>query len=316
MKLLSSLNLLCPACKKALETHSKREFSCNNKSCKQYGQVEVLSNHKPVLINFASSVFSKNALLDSHGKSKLKRNVWSSSLSEIIKLVLNGANNKTKVNLSLVIEELSKIPNPKILIIGGGSVGVGVDLLYEKFKNDIVSFDVYDSDYVDFIGDANNTPFENDVFDFVLIQAVLEHVESPHSVVLEIYRVLKNKGLVYAETPFLQHVHEGAYDFTRYTVLGHRMLFKDFDKIRIGFIGGLGQSLLWSIENFAKGLFRSKAVGKGFKLLFFWVRFLELIIPDAANDDGACGSFFYGAKKPSNDQKRLIEYLNDYQGNQ
>ena len=35
-------------------------------------------------------------------------------------------------------------------------------------------------------------------------------------------------GIVYAETPFMQQVHEGAYDFTRYTVLGHRYLFKKF----------------------------------------------------------------------------------------
>jgi SAM-dependent methyltransferase len=40
------------------------------------------------------------------------------------------------------------------------------------------------------------------------IQAVLEHALDPPVVVAEIYRVLKPGGLVYADTPFMQRVHE------------------------------------------------------------------------------------------------------------
>ena len=316
MKLFNTLNLLCPACRNSLDTNIKDTFYCNNNECKQHGKVDIISNQKPILINFEESIFSKNALLESKGESKLKRNLWNYLPVNFLKRILNGDNNKTKMNFSKIIKELSTNPNPKILIIGGGAVGVGVDLLYNKFKNNIVSFDVYDSVYVDFIGDANHTPFENNSFDFVLIQAVLEHVESPNKVVSEIYRILKSGGMIYAETPFLQHVHEGAYDFTRYTVLGQRMLFKKFKKIDIGYIGGLGQSLLWSIEFFTKSLFRSKFIGKIFKLLFFWLRFLEIIIPDSYNDDGACGSFFYGTKDLTNNQKPIIKFLDDYQGSQ
>ena len=68
--------------------------------------------------------------------------------------------------------------------------------------------------------------------------------------VAEIHRVMKASGYVYAETPFMQQVHEGAYDFTRFTVLGHRYLFKDFDSIIIGGNGGSGEVLSWSIKHF------------------------------------------------------------------
>ncbi|MDC1416908.1 class I SAM-dependent methyltransferase [Flavobacteriaceae bacterium] len=316
MKLFDNINLVCPACRNSLDTTSKYLLICNNNDCKQHGQVEYLDNQKPVLINFEKSIFLKTDLLNSGGRSKLKRNLLNYLPFKFIKRILNGSNNKTKINFSKIIKKLSSNSDPKILIIGGGSVGVGVDLFYNKFKNNIVSFDVYDTDYVDFIGDANHTPFEDNSFDFVLIQAVLEHVENPNKVVSEIYRILNDQGLVYAETPFLQHVHEGAYDFTRYTVLGHRMLFKKFEKIDIGYIGGLGQSLLWSIEFYTKSLFRSKLAGKLFKLMFFWLRLLEAIIPDSYNDDGACGSFFYGIKDLNNPKKPLNKYLDDYQGNQ
>jgi len=58
------------------------------------------------------------------------------------------------------------------------------------------------------------------VFDAVWIQAVLEHVLDPVRVVAEIHRVLRPGGLVYSEIPFMQEVHEGAYDFTRFRLSG------------------------------------------------------------------------------------------------
>ena len=64
-------------------------------------------------------------------------------------------------------------------------------------------------------------PFKE--IDLVIIQAVLEHVMYPNKVVSEIYRVLKNDGLIYSETPFMQQVHEGPYDFSRFTESGHRL---------------------------------------------------------------------------------------------
>ena len=74
--------------------------------------------------------------------------------------------------------------------------------------------------------------------DAVICQAVLEHVLEPASAVSEIHRVLRRDGLVYAETPFMQQVHERAYDFSRFTQSGHRWLFRRFSEISAGPIGG------------------------------------------------------------------------------
>ena len=46
------------------------------------------------------------------------------------------------------------------------------------------------------------SPFPDSSFNIVIIQAVLEHVLNPQKVVKEINRVLKNKGIIYSETPF------------------------------------------------------------------------------------------------------------------
>ena len=50
-------------------------------------------------------------------------------------------------------------------------------------------------------------------------------------------------GLVYADTPFLQPVHEGPYDFTRFTESGHRWLFRDFALIESGVVAGPGDAV-------------------------------------------------------------------------
>ena len=47
---------------------------------------------------------------------------------------------------------------------------------------------------------------------------------------------------MYAETPFMQPVHMREHDFTRFTYLGHRRLFRHFDEIRSGIVGGPGMS--------------------------------------------------------------------------
>lgn len=63
---------------------------------------------------------------------------------------------------------------------------------------------------------------------------MLEHVAYPEQVVREMSRVVKAGGLAYSEFPFMQQVHEGAYDFTRMSMSGHRLLFREFEEISSG----------------------------------------------------------------------------------
>ena len=48
----------------------------------------------------------------------------------------------------------------------------------------------------------------------------------------------------------MQQLHEGAYDFNRYTVLGHRYLFKNFKEISVGGNKGADIVLAWSVKYF------------------------------------------------------------------
>lgn len=202
----------------------------------------------------------------------------------------------------------------QLLVVGGGSVGQGMGPLYDHPGIEIYSFDIYDSPNIQFIADGHHLPLPADYFDAVIVQAVLEHVLQPAQVVSEIWRVLQPGGIVYAETPFMQQVHEGPYDFTRFTESGHRYLFRDFDVIDSGASGGPGVQFMWSVDYLFRSLFRSRTAGKLAKLAVFWAQYLDRIIPPDYAQDGASGVFFYGRKVDARLQPaEIVDY---YQGAQ
>ena len=166
--------------------------------------------------------------------------------------------------------------------------------------------------------DAQQIPFEARTFDGVVAQAVLEHVADPERAVDEIWRVLKPGGLVYSETPFLQQVHAGAYDFTRYTHLGHRRLFRRFDELDSGAACGPGMALAWAWRGFLQsffgdGLGRTAATVAAHFTGFWLVRLDAYLCRRPAAFDCASSYFFLGAKSDRTLRDReLVESYRAY----
>ncbi len=252
-------------------------------------------NGAPVLVDFSRSILSFDEVMESEGASPVKRRALD-RLKQPIKRILSPVKGSTQRNIDRLIACLSHKRSPLVLVIGGGTVGQGVNALYAHEDLRVTAFDIYFSPNVQFIADAHNIPMRDGSVDAVVIQAVLEHVLDPQQVVEEIWRVLAPDGLVYAETPFLQHVHEGAYDFTRFTESGHRFLFRRFELIDSGVSGGPGTQLIWSIDYFSRAVFRSRLVGKAFKFAFSWLRLFDAAVPDSYASDAASGVYFLGRR--------------------
>ena len=173
----------------------------------------------------------------------------------------------------------------------------------------LVASDIYYSPSTDVLADGHFLPFRNASFDGVSAQAVLEHVLDPNVVVSEIHRVLKPGGIVYAETSFMQQVHEAAFDFTRYTHSGHRWLFREFEEMQSGASDGPGFVFLWSIRYLARGLFRTKLAGIMAVIGTLWVRLFDKLIPEAFAIDSTSGVFFIGRKADTSlKPKDMIAY--------
>jgi hypothetical protein len=117
----------------------------------------------------------------------------------------------------------------------------------------------------------------------------------------EIHRVLKQNGLVYAETPFMQQVHMGQYDFTRFTHLGHRRLFRRFDEVESGPVVGPGVALAWAYKYFLLSFATSRvarAILKNFAhLTSFYLKYFDHYLIDKPGAfDAASGYYFMGQK--------------------
>jgi SAM-dependent methyltransferase len=279
----------------------QRRVFCNNEggSC-TVGQGFPLVNGLPALIVFDRSVLSETPLLETAGDSPIHRQKPGGFVRAALRKLyaaLHGGNRVAGPNCRRFLDELRrKSPQPVVLNVGGGNPGAGTEALRRgDGAIQLLCFDIYATPETDFIADAHDIPLADASVDGVWIQAVLEHVIQPERVVAEIHRVLKPGGVVYAEIPFMQTVHEGAYDFTRFTDTGVRWLFRWFDRIDSGPVLGPGMALLWSITAALSGLFRSKRIGNLLAtLLFFWVRFLDALIPKSFAVDAACGLYFLG----------------------
>lgn len=258
----------------------------------RYGAIDGL----PVLIDFDRSVISEASVLAASGTGAVDRPSYGGA-TRLLKRLLSPDKPETRINITELIRRLEpKAATPRVLVIGGGTVGQGLAALYDHPDLRLISFDLYRSAKAQFIADAHSIPLADGCVDAVIVQAVLEHVLEPERVVAEIWRVLNADGLVYAETPFLQQVHEGAYDFTRFTESGHRYLFRRFGLIKSGVCGGIGTQLTWSIDYFVRGVFRSRLAGKAAKLAFAWLRLFDRIIPSEFASDAASGVYFLGCK--------------------
>lgn len=252
------------------------------------GNIFELIDETPILIDFNQSIVQKSTSF----KSCIHRTGFSITLKNLLNF-----NYITKKNSHRVYNHLKKNAQSKnLLIVGGGSVGNNSEFLYNSNDFNTFSIDIYNNDNVDVVADAHKIPFKSNSIGAVWIQAVLEHVLDPEIVVSEIYRVLETDGIVYAEVPFMQSVHEGAYDFKRYSRSALRYLFKKFDLISIGPIDGAGSALRWSIKYLFEGLFRSRNAGKLIFYMLFPLSWIDHFIPEKYKNDSATGYYILCSK--------------------
>lgn len=79
--------------------------------------------------------------------------------------------------------------------------------------------------------DMQNLPYENNSFDFVISDQVIEHLEDPKKAIKESYRVLNKGGIAIHTTCFINYIHLFPGDFWRFSPAALRHLCKDFSKI-------------------------------------------------------------------------------------
>lgn len=97
----------------------------------------------------------------------------------------------------------------------------------------------------DFLWDGIKMPFKDNSYDTIILTEVLEHCPDINLILNEIYRVLKNNGIVFFTVPFLWPLHEVPHDEHRYTPFALERYFKasNFTDIKIASTGGWHASM-------------------------------------------------------------------------
>lgn len=313
MSALLQERLRCPVCKDKVEIDKDR-LTCHNIDC---GASFPIVNKVPILINDNHSVFS---IRDYMSRSRTTINTdkiqWLKRLHHTL-IPQIGLNLSAKKNYKRFKEALtaSLSRQPNVLILGGSELGAGVESIAYDGSVNLVETDVTFGSRTAIICDAHDIPFEKETFDGVVIQAVLEHVVDPYRCVEELYRVLKPQGIVYAETPFMQQVHMGRFDFTRFTHLGHRRLFRHFSEIDSGASGGVGMALAWSYKyfllSFSKTHYIRSLLADFAHFTSFHLKYLDyFLVKNPGTFDAASGYYFIGKKADAvlTDKELLMQY--------
>lgn len=303
---------ICPRCASPVRC-ADGPWRCTGVSCRYAEEAFPTVSGVPALVDFEQSVLDAERLRASRGASQVGR----SKLSHIVNRLIHPPNTTASVEVARMLELLRADAaadgrRPRILVIGGATQGDGLAALYADSTVDLIAFDIYVSPLVQFVGDGHAIPLADGSVDGVIIQAVLQHMLEPTVVAREIHRVLRGGGIVYADSPFLQQVCEGPYDFTRFTDSGHRYLFRNFECIESGCVAGAGTALRWSLDHFVRALTRSIRLGRIASLCFFWLSYADHILDPGHSLDAASSVFFLGRKSAvSITQTQIVDY---YQG--
>lgn len=272
---------------------------------------------RPVLLKMDNELFHPSAYGEGEGSESGVQSTR--SLKSIIKTLIPSK------SVNLVREKMFRRISAEhcsgenlILIIGCGNQSQQLERFFQSCETVFVFCDIDKDADADVFCDSHCLPFANSVFDGVISTAVMEHVLYPDKVVGEVRRVLKDDCFIYSEIPFLQSVHEGAYDYTRYTMSGHRRLMEYFKESDSGIVAGPGTALVWSIDDFSKSISSNKRVSmllsSILRFMFFWLKYFDYISkanPNALNS--ASCTYFYGVK--SSHKVSATEIIESYRGN-
>ena len=302
----AGLPFVCPVDKNALIDDG------NGLACPVCARVFPFVNGIPILLNEENSVFRISDYFDAaayggasdYGGTLDRTSGFRRAYRQFARKLSEASVPGAEFNAIEKIQQ--EKPNARIMVIGAGE---------RAYPGDIVYTDVAFAKNVACICDAHDIPFADGSFDAVIADAVLEHVCDPQRCVAEITRVLKADGLVAATTPFLQPVHMGAHDFTRFTFLGHRRLFRNFDDIASGQCGGPLYSAIHMFRDLLLSLSDRHRLQSALRLLGLLVtyplRFLDPMFSRTQTSyNSACAFYFFGRKRsqPISDRDILTQF--------
>ena len=113
------------------------------------------------------------------------------------------------------------------LVLDAGAGSAPYKPLFAHARYESADFEKVNKPYASqtYTCDLSAIPVEEDRFDAIIFNQVMEHLPEPAEVLTELHRVLKPGGRMIYSAPLFYEEHERPYDFYRYTQYGIRHLF-------------------------------------------------------------------------------------------
>ena len=170
-------------------------------------------------------------------------------------------------------EFLARVKKDNILVeLGSGN---------RRCREDVVNVDIFPFPNVDVLSDIKKVPFGDNTVDYIIIDAVLEHVAEPQEICREVFRILKAGGMAFCVVPFIHQYHAHPKHYFNITEDGLQYLFRGFSKCEVKLYRGPTSAIVSLIaEYFALALSGNRSnVYMGIRafVLFFisWLKYLD-----------------------------------------
>lgn len=134
------------------------------------------------------------------------KNIYNYFYKFVVSYIYADHNQSLKVKNTLN-KLINKNIKGKVINIGSGN---------KRLHKDIINLDIFPGENIDVVLKGETLPLTDKYVDLVISQECLEHVENYEILIKDIYRILKNGGIFYLQTPWIIGYHGCPKDYWRF----------------------------------------------------------------------------------------------------
>lgn len=186
-----------------------------------------------------------------------------------------------------------------------GFKGLNVGAGHTKLHPNLLNLEIEAGDGIDIVGSIEAVPAEDNSFDLLIAQEVLEHVPNLPKALSEIHRILAPGGVAYLQMPFTIGYHPCPHDYWRFSHEGMAQLAVQADlhieeiAITVGPAVGFYRILVefWAVLLSAiwqKLYMPTKALGA---LVFYPLKWLDPLMMRSSEKDRIVGGYYLICRK-------------------